>query len=234
MTEERPAVEPNFYAKLARPFEEADLAAAAVAAAGVERLVSGTLDDLGSAMLKAASVEQTERVDTLVRLDGLILTLEIAPPAAAAQWGQPFAPARLVDDHPFQVRDVTDEARGYLDRRAAEATRRDAAARYLDFIWSRWRHFPALIPAIDAYLEFAESERGGEFEQAMAAEQALARASRLALEFNHRRLEVSAAAAVAIRQWTTADYLGLVTDLVEAAAPIISIDQEPARELGPT
>lgn len=214
---------PTFWDRLQAPFSVDDVDRALVAAASIEDAAEGVLVDLGDAILRAAR-EHDERVATQLCLDGAVLTLEIASSAVAARWGQPFAPARVFDDHPFQVGDAPETVKDYLLRRAAETGRQDAAARYRDFIWTRWRHGPSLLPALMSYCTYSSAVDVNEIEAVMSAADGLARAARMAVEFNHRRTETAAAVRDALLRFTP--YSVIVLELAQAAAGLLSIERD--------
>lgn len=217
----------TLWERSADPFSDDDVRRASEAAARLEAATGGQLADLGDAFLRTGSVEPG-RIGVLLRLDGAILTLDIAVPSQVAQWGQPFAPARQLDDELVEVGTIPDSSRAYVLARSQQATRADAKARYHDFAWTRWRHAPSLVPAIDAYLQLAEEVTLEDFAATMDAAAGLGRAARIAVAYNHHRPE--AAAAVRAFLPRVRIYSLLALELAQASAGLLTIDPPSAIE----
>jgi hypothetical protein len=214
-----------FRERLAQPFADADIEQAVELATAVESATEGVLRNAADAIRAVAAGESAD-VRTLLEFDADVLALDFAGGKAEARWGRPFSPTRMIDDLPFVVDDATDELESYAQRRAAASQRVDAAARWHDLRWVRWRRFDAVLPAIDSYLAYVASAGVEDIEAVMEAEGCLRRAADLALRLDQRRSEVCQTVRHNLERWAEADLSVPVLELSESAGGLLSVEPE--------
>jgi Domain of unknown function (DUF4209) len=219
-----------FLKRLATPKTNDDVTAAGDIAAGLEEATPGRLRDLGQAMRSAADAIDRPAVSDLLRLEAGVLLLEFGGANWTAHWGQPLIPGLMIDGDAFEVTDPPDSAITYAERRTA-SERHDVAARWNDLRWLRWRHFPAVALAIDAYLAHAARVDVNDIEQVMDSVGGITRACDLSLRLDQQRPEVCAAVRTAIRRWITSDLTMPILEVSTAARAVLSVEPEQARQL---
>jgi hypothetical protein len=224
------------FERLNRNYEDSEVTSAAQIALEVE--TDESLDACAKAFgARAGELDASEpRLSELLAADTFACELQLGGEDTQVTWGAPLGPKLTFEDgsaYPPYLADWPDSIRPYFERRAQDTAVLELRARYNDFLWARWKQFPAARAAHSAYLELG-TDRG--FDDAGSAARGiheLTRAIVLSQSLGIERETTAAALITVVTQGLEQDKFHAADLITETSSRLLATDGAAAAPLIP-